>query len=59
MKMMVLLFVLSGLGSNQSVVSASINCGIKPIPPIGCSDADAVCVCDDDGNCAWQFVGCG
>ena len=59
MKMMVLLFVLSGLGSNQSVVSANINCGIKPIPSIGCSDADAVCVCDDDGNCAWQFVGCG
>lgn len=40
-------------------VLASLQCGIKPIPPIGCSSADAMCICDEDGNCYWVFVGCG
>jgi hypothetical protein len=59
MKMMVLLFALSGLGADQSVVPVNINCGIPPIPPIGCSSEDATCVCDEDGNCRWEFIGCG
>ena len=36
------------------------SCGIKPIPPIppiGCRDMRAVCVCDDSGRrCAWQWI---
>lgn len=35
------------------------DCGykpIKPIPPIGCKDVQAECVCDAEGNkCAWQW----
>ena len=33
---------------------ASMECGIPPIPPIGCA---AVCICDEDG-CDWGYV-CG
>lgn len=33
-------------------------CGIPPIPPIGCSTANATCVCDASGNCYWIFIGC-
>lgn len=28
----------------------------KPFPPFGCKDLTPVCVCDDMGNCEWQFV---
>ena len=35
-------------------------CGIepiKPIPPIGCQDLRAECVCDEHGqNCHWRWV---
>ena len=37
---------------------ANMQCGIKPIPPIGCSSSNAVCQCDSSGNCQWVFVGC-
>jgi hypothetical protein len=34
---------------------ASINCGIAPIPPIGCRVGS--CLCDQNGrNCRWTFV---
>jgi hypothetical protein len=59
MKTLGLLLALGGRGANQSVIPVNIKCGIKPIAPIECSNADAVCVCDEDGNCAWQFLGCG
>jgi len=30
-------------------------CGLPPLPPIGCKQA--ICVCDSSGNyCSWQFV---
>lgn len=35
--------------------SSTVQCGIKPIAPIGCKSSDAVCVCDADGNCQWVF----
>lgn len=31
------------------------NCGLRPLPPIGCPAADAHCECDGDGNCRWVF----
>lgn len=34
---------------------ASLNCGIPPIPPVGCKVG--ACVCDQYGrNCSWTFV---
>ena len=33
---------------------ASFNCGIAPIPPIGCHTP--VCICDDAGSCSWYFT---
>lgn len=34
-------------------------CGAQPAPPTpppGCEHLHAQCVCDDNGNCDWQFV---
>ena len=59
MKTLVVLFVLSRLSANQSVIPVNFQCGLKPLPPFGCKSEDAVCVCDRDGNCQWQFIGCG
>ena len=33
-------------------------CGLPPltpIPPLGCSSMEPVCICDDSGRCSWQF----
>lgn len=53
------LLVLS-LSTGPRAVSAQSGCGIKPlkpIVPIGCSDLEAECVCDDRGrNCKWKWV---
>ena len=33
----------------------NLNCGIKPIPPVGCTVAQ--CSCDQYGrNCKWNFI---
>lgn len=42
---------------NASVIPVqNLNCGIPPIPPIGCKPP-GVCVCDQTGQkCQWQFV---
>ena len=35
-------------------------CGLlplKPLPPIGCKDMTAVCVCDRNGtDCHWEWI---
>lgn len=33
----------------------NFKCGLKPLPPLGCDSDNAVCVCDRNGNCSWQF----
>ena len=39
--------------------TANINCGVKPLRPIKCGKkAQAVCMCDEHGNCKWVWVGC-
>lgn len=51
------LFLLALLALSPSAAAAG-NCGIvpiKPIPPVGCRDLSPVCVCDAQGNCAWQW----
>ena len=47
-------FALWGMNAN-----ANINCGIKPIKPLGCGqNAYATCQCDSQGNCRWVWVNC-
>lgn len=37
------------------IIYANVQCGIPPIPPVGCKQA--VCICDDYGmNCRWEFI---
>jgi hypothetical protein len=38
-----------------SVSASGFNCGLMPLPPLGCSRADARCECDEEGNCRWVF----
>jgi hypothetical protein len=39
--------------------ATNLNCGMKPMAPIGCRGADAICTCDETGQyCSWQFI-CG
>jgi hypothetical protein len=35
-----------------SVSAAPIQCGLAPLPPLGCSRGDAVC--DANGSCHWE-----
>ena len=42
---------------NQSIIRVNINCGIPPIPPLGCRVGP--CQCDASGQlCQWTFI-CG
>ena len=34
---------------------ANWQCGIKPLPPLGCSYDDAQCVCSGN-SCQWVYV---
>lgn len=43
----------------STTATANYGCGIRPIPPIGCTGTWPTCVCDEDGNCVWVFIGCG
>lgn len=36
----------------------SVQCGVRPVPPVGCSRQSAVCACDSDNNCEWVFTDC-
>ena len=42
------------------ILTALLSCGIPPfppIPPIGTTHCEKVCVCDQRGdNCHWEFV---
>jgi len=55
----VALSALAIISAPQPTVSAG-SCGIKPIkpiPPAGCKDLRAECVCDNQGkNCKWQWI---
>lgn len=53
MKRFVCAIVMTWLAAGPA--SANLNCGIPPIPPVGCKVGP--CVCDQNGqNCHWTFV---
>lgn len=35
--------------------SAAHGCGLPPLPPLGCSAPQPICLCDEYG-CRWVFV---
>jgi len=47
-------------GDTHTHYGGGVRCGLKPlkpIPPAGCRDLIALCVCDRDGrNCRWEWV---
>lgn len=43
------------LGAAAPVAADSMSCGLKPLPPLGCSSSSAQCLCDAQGNCRWVF----
>jgi hypothetical protein len=56
------LLVSAGSASSvpQGRASAANSCvitPIRPIPPVGCKDLVARCVCDENGdNCRWEWT---
>jgi|HubBroStandDraft_6_1064221.scaffolds.fasta_scaffold32211_5 hypothetical protein len=58
-KLMIALAIVSGVTIASPVYAQSLQCGLKPLPPVGCKSEKARCICDADGdNCQWEFV-CG
>lgn len=57
--MFALLFVSGLMIATRPVIYAADGCGIKPIkpiPPIGCKDLVAECICDANAeNCRWEW----
>ena len=44
------------IGLTLSIAVITIACGIRPLPPIGCGDGEAVCICDENNNCSWSWI---
>lgn len=38
-----------------AAIAAVAGCGFHGFPPMGCKDSDAVCICDANGNCRWEW----
>lgn len=54
---MTILFALIITFISPTEYSYNLACGLKPLLPLGCTDA--MCVCDGSGtNCEWEFI-CG
>ena len=50
--------LLLAMSAGTPVVAAA-GCGLeplKPVPPIGCADLVAQCVCDSKGNCHYTWI---
>lgn len=47
---------IAALYAAQNIACANYACGLKPLPPLGCSMSDAVCICDNAGNCQWVWI---
>lgn len=54
MKKLILLAV-TALTLTAGTAYANFQCGIKPLPPLGCEWSDAQCVCSG-GHCEWVFI---
>lgn len=47
--------VLIALACMSTAAGAQVQCGIPPIPPVGCRVGP--CVCDANGdNCHWEMI---
>lgn len=59
-KLLIVLLLLTALGSLRAAPATCTDCGIvpvKPVPPVGCKDLYARCVCDENAdNCRWEWV---
>lgn len=49
--------IMAGIGWTTPVFAqfGSLQCGLRPLPPLGCRYENARCVCDASGNCQWVF----
>jgi hypothetical protein len=54
-KLMIVLAIVSGAIFASPVYAQSLQCGLKPLPPVGCKSEKARCICDEDSNCHWEF----
>ena len=54
-KLMIVLAIVSGVTFASPVYAQSLQCGLKPLPPVGCKSENARCICDPEGNCHWEF----
>jgi hypothetical protein len=55
MRHLLVLGVVFLVGVTTPVLANTMACGLKPLAPLGCSSANARCVCDADGQCRWVF----
>lgn len=56
MKKLILATIMLALTSVPA--AANLQCGLKPLKPLGCQNATAACQCDQYGNCRWVWIGC-
>jgi hypothetical protein len=55
MRITVIIGLLASALLASAVSAQPLQCGIKPLPPLGCKSENAHCVCDAAGHCHWEF----
>jgi hypothetical protein len=38
--------------------ASTLQCGLRPLTPLGCTTDSAACVCFPGGECTWIFTQC-
>lgn len=54
MKLILALAALTGLIAAAKADPLAI-CTVPPVPPVGCTNQDAKCICDANGSCRWFY----
>lgn len=54
-RLIVALAALTGALLTAAQADPIATCAVPPVPPVGCTNQDAKCICDANGNCHWMY----
>jgi hypothetical protein len=49
------LMTFTGILASAAQAQPAVYCAVPPVPPVGCTNQDAKCICDAGGNCRWIY----
>jgi hypothetical protein len=50
-----LTLALTGMPAADAQAQPAVYCAVPPVPPVGCTNQHAQCLCDSSGHCRWVY----